>query len=43
MLKPKESADTWSGAGRPDIIGQWGKMRLCVTRLAGPGGTRFPS
>jgi hypothetical protein len=28
MPKLKEPTDTWSGAGQPDVIGQWGRMRL---------------
>ena len=36
MLKPKELTDTWSGAGQPDVIGQWGKMRLVCYRVRGP-------
>jgi polyhydroxyalkanoate synthase len=36
MLKPKESTDTWSGAGQPDIIAQWGKMRLVRYQARGP-------
>jgi hypothetical protein len=36
MPRPKESADTWSGAGQPEIIAQWGKMRLVRYEPRGP-------
>jgi hypothetical protein len=36
MLKPKEPTDTWSGAGQPEVIGQWGKMGLVRYEARGP-------
>jgi poly(3-hydroxyalkanoate) synthetase len=36
MPKLKEPTDTWSGAGQPDIIAQWGKMRLVRYQARGP-------
>jgi polyhydroxyalkanoate synthase len=36
MPKLKEPTDTWSGAGQPDVIGQWGKMRLVRYQARGP-------
>ena len=36
MPKLKELTDTWSGAGQPDIIAQWGKMRLVHYLARGP-------
>jgi poly[(R)-3-hydroxyalkanoate] polymerase subunit PhaC len=36
MPKLKELTDTWSGAGQPDIIAQWGKMRLLRYMARGP-------
>jgi hypothetical protein len=41
MPRLKESTDTWSGAGQPDAIGQWGKMRLVCYQARGQDGTRF--
>jgi hypothetical protein len=34
--KLKGLTDTWSGAGQPDIIAQWGKMRLVRYLARGP-------
>ena len=36
MLKPKEPTDTWPGTGQPDMIAQWGKMRLVRYQARGP-------
>jgi hypothetical protein len=36
MPKLKELTDTWSGAHQPDIIAQWGKMRLVRYLARGP-------
>jgi hypothetical protein len=36
LPKLKELTDTWSGAGQPDIIAQWGKMRLVRYLARGP-------
>jgi polyhydroxyalkanoate synthase subunit PhaC len=36
MPKLEESTDIWSGAGQPDVIGQWGKMRLVRYQARGP-------
>ena len=36
MAKPKEPTDIWPGAGQPDVIGQWGKMRLVHYEARGP-------
>jgi hypothetical protein len=43
MPKLQEPTHTWPGAGQPDVIGQWGKMRLSATRLVGQDGTRSRS
>jgi pimeloyl-ACP methyl ester carboxylesterase len=36
MLKPKEPTDTRPGTVQPDVIGQWGKMRLVRYEARGP-------
>ena len=36
MLKPKEPTDTRPGTVHPDVIGQWGKMRLVRYEARGP-------
>src|SRR5512133_3930689 len=36
MPKLKEPTDTWSEAGQPEVIGQWGKMRLVRFEPRGP-------
>jgi polyhydroxyalkanoate synthase subunit PhaC len=36
MLKPKEPTDTRPGTVQPDVIGQWGKMRLVRYKARGP-------
>jgi polyhydroxyalkanoate synthase len=36
MLKPTEPTDTWPGAGQPDMIAQWDKMRLVRYEPRGP-------
>lgn len=36
MPRPKEPTGTLSGAGQPDVIGQWGKMRLVRYQARGP-------
>jgi poly(3-hydroxyalkanoate) synthetase len=36
MPKLQEPTDTWSGTGQPDVIGQWGKMRLVHYQARGP-------
>jgi len=40
MLTPKESTDTWPGAGQPEVVAHWGKMRL--VRYAPRGPSRHP-
>ena len=36
MPRLKEPTDSWSGAGQPEVIGQWGKMRLVRYQARGP-------
>ena len=36
MPKLREPTDTWSGAGQPEVIGRWGKMRLVRYQARGP-------
>jgi polyhydroxyalkanoate synthase len=36
MPKLQEPTDTWSGAGQPEVIARWGKMRLVRYQARGP-------